>query len=70
VLRCEGAGRVRQLAALGSAVSRERPVADVRALGGAIQETLWSPVEGWLAAHQTYGFVDAGADVAVVFEAT
>ena len=28
------------------------------------------PVDGWLAIHNTYGFVQAGEDVVIVFEAT
>jgi predicted deacylase len=69
VLAAAGEGRVRQLVALGSFVSRDTPIAHVRALGGDVIETLVSPAAGWLAIHNTYGFVAAGGDVAIVFEA-
>jgi predicted deacylase len=70
VLAAGHTGRVRQLVPLGSAVSRATPVAQVRALGGDVLETLASPVDGWLAIHNTYGFVQAGEDVVIVFEVT
>jgi predicted deacylase len=63
-------GRVRQLVALGSTVSPGTPLAQVRALGGDVLETLASPVHGWLAIHNTYGYVEAGEGVVIVFEAT
>ena len=48
----------------------ERPSLSVRELGGDVLETLASPVDGWLGIHNTYGFVQAGEDVVIVFEAT
>jgi predicted deacylase len=63
-------GRVRQLVPLGSFVSLGTPLAQVRALGGEVLETLASPADGWLAIHNTYGFVHSGEDVVIVFEAT
>ena len=70
VLAAAHDGRVRQLLPLGSAVSRGTPVAHVRELRGDVLETLASPVDGWLGIHNTYGFVQAGEDVVIVFEAT
>jgi hypothetical protein len=62
-------GRVRQLVALGSAISAGDPVAELRALDGSVLETLASPCHGWLAIHNTYGFAAAQDRVAIVFEA-
>jgi hypothetical protein len=61
-------GRAVQLAELGSQVAEGTPVAEVRGLDGRTRETLTAPVDGWLAAHMTYGIVHPGDPVAVVFE--
>ena len=70
VLAAGQGGRVRHLLPLGCAVSRGTPLAQVRSLGGGVLETLTSPADGWLAIHNTYGFVHAGEDVVILFEAT
>jgi predicted deacylase len=68
-LRAGVRGRVRHLIELGDAVDVGQPVTEIRALDSTVVETLASPVAGWSAMHVTYGFVEAGADVAIVFEA-
>jgi predicted deacylase len=61
-------GRAVHLAELGSEVAEGTPVAESRGLDGRTLETFTSPVDGWLAAHMTYGIVHPGDSVVVIFE--
>jgi uncharacterized protein len=61
-------GRVRQLRGLGDAVARGDAVCEIRGNDGAVVERIASPVDGWVGVHVTYGRVEPGDDVAMVFE--
>jgi predicted deacylase len=67
-LKTSTSGRIRQVAAVGSAIDVDERVCEVRALDGALSETLRSPVSGWVGIHLTYGWAEEGQDVAVLFE--
>jgi predicted deacylase len=66
-LTAPAAGRVVQLADLASAVEAGDPVAELRDRGGATSARLVAPEAGWIGVHVTYGQVNAGDPVAVVF---
>ena len=61
------AGRVRQLAPLGEPVEPGQVVAQIRAADGTVVEQLAAETAGTMAVHVTYGVVDAGEPVAVIF---
>jgi hypothetical protein len=42
-------------------------VAEIRGLDGRVLAALPSPADGWVGVHVTYGHVEAGADVAMLF---
>jgi hypothetical protein len=63
------AGRVRQLRALGEEVAPGEAVCELRGNDGRVVETVESPAAGWVGAHLTYGYVGAGDEAALVFEA-
>ncbi len=67
-LQSRRSGRARQLLELGAPVHEGQPIAELRALDGTVTETLEAPAAGWVAIHVTYGQVEIGAAVAVVFE--
>ena len=66
-VRAGAAGRVRQLLALGDPVERGQVVAQVRAADGRVVEQLAAEAAGTVAVHVTYGAVEAGEPVAVIF---
>jgi predicted deacylase len=62
-------GRARQLRVLGEPVRAGDPVCELRGRDGAVLDVLASPVDGWVAAHDSYGEVRPGEPAAMVFEA-
>jgi predicted deacylase len=61
-------GRVRHRRALGATVRRGDLLAEIRSDDGTVAEQVPSPADGWVGVHVTYGHVEPGEDLAMVFE--